>query len=130
MLPALQSFCVYSSVGITLVYLLQATTFVAALTLDIKRMNAKRSGMFFCIKHDEAKWKPNKLSQIEFGKLAFQKLGKVLTTKIGKVSTPMQMSKKRSGQECNLSFVADICQIVNAVFSLLNCSAISLFDIK
>lgn len=84
-LPALQSFCIYCSVGLTLIYLLQATTFVAGLTLDIRRMDAKRSGMLFCIKHDVDTWKPNKLSQVEFGKVAFSALGKVLTTKIGKV---------------------------------------------
>ncbi|XP_076059078.1 patched domain-containing protein 3-like isoform X2 [Oratosquilla oratoria] len=46
-LPALRSFCLYAAVGIAAVYFLQATFFVACLTLDQKRLEDNRHGLFW-----------------------------------------------------------------------------------
>ncbi len=47
-LPALRSFCLYCAVAIVAVYFFQATVFVAALSLDLRRIEAKRNGLCPC----------------------------------------------------------------------------------
>ncbi|KAK0173536.1 hypothetical protein PV328_006715 [Microctonus aethiopoides] len=60
-LPSLESFCIYAAVGVLVTFLLQVTFFVAFFTLDVKRMENKRNGMFPCIKHDN--YEPNKINE-------------------------------------------------------------------
>merc|ERR1712106_172187 len=60
-LPALKSFCIFCAVGLIVVYFLQATWFVAWLSLDQRRMEAGRDATFPCIIHKD--FKPNKFSQ-------------------------------------------------------------------
>ncbi|XP_074095417.1 patched domain-containing protein 3 isoform X1 [Cotesia typhae] len=50
-LPSLESFCIYAAVGVLVTFLLQVTFFVAAFTLDIKRIESKRNGVIPCIVH-------------------------------------------------------------------------------
>ena len=47
-MPGLQSFCIYSAIGILLVFILQTTLFTACLALDIKRIRSNRNGYFPC----------------------------------------------------------------------------------
>ncbi|CAL4172179.1 unnamed protein product [Meganyctiphanes norvegica] len=51
-LPALRSFCIYASVGIFSVYLLQATFFLAWLIKDEQRMKENRHGLLWFIKFE------------------------------------------------------------------------------
>ncbi|XP_023328081.1 Niemann-Pick C1 protein [Eurytemora carolleeae] len=76
-LPALKSFCLFCAVGIASVYFYTATIFVAFLSIDERRIRAKRNGMCPLIVHKD--WTPNKISQREFGRELFEKLGWVLS---------------------------------------------------
>jgi len=51
-LPSLQSFCIYAAVGVFVTFLLQITFFIACFTLDARRIERKRNGMFPCIAHE------------------------------------------------------------------------------
>lgn len=50
-LPCLQSFCIYASVGVLATFLLQVTIFVACFMMDAKRIEGKRNGAIPCIVH-------------------------------------------------------------------------------
>ncbi|CAB3239013.1 unnamed protein product [Arctia plantaginis] len=50
-LPSLKSFCIYAAVGVFFIFCLSVTFYVAAFTLDIKRMQDNRNGVLFCYKH-------------------------------------------------------------------------------
>ena len=50
-LPALQSFCVYCAVGIAAIYIYQATIFFASMSIDQRRIENRRNGMFPCIRY-------------------------------------------------------------------------------
>ncbi|KAK7077773.1 Patched domain-containing protein 3 [Halocaridina rubra] len=63
-LPALRSFCIYAAVGIASIYFFQATFFVAWLSIDQRRLEDKRHGLFWCWKIKN--WSPNECSQREF----------------------------------------------------------------
>ena len=76
-LPALQSFCVYCAVGISAIYIYQATIFTAALGIDQKRIEARRNGLIPCIKHKN--WQPNTVSQRNFAQEIFSKYGALLS---------------------------------------------------
>uniref|UniRef100_A0A1B0D602 SSD domain-containing protein n=1 Tax=Phlebotomus papatasi TaxID=29031 RepID=A0A1B0D602_PHLPP len=56
-LPSLQSFCIYASVGILMTYLYAVTFFVAIFTLDERRIAARRNAVLPCIIHSEDKVK-------------------------------------------------------------------------
>ena len=83
MLPALQSFCVYCAVGITGIYIYQATIFTASLGLDQKRIEGRRNGLLPCIKHKN--WTPNSVSQQNLGQRFFTWYGGLLTHWAAKV---------------------------------------------
>ena len=83
MLPALQSFCVYCAVGITGIYIYQATIFTASLGLDQKRIEGRRNGLLPCIKHKN--WRPNSVSQQNLGQRFFTWYGGLLTHWAAKV---------------------------------------------
>ena len=51
-LPALRSFCIFCGVGILIVYLLQASWFMAWLVIDEHRQEDGRNGFLPCIKHN------------------------------------------------------------------------------
>ena len=69
-LPALRSFCVYAAIGITAVYFLQATFFVACFTIDQRRVESKRNAFICCWKM--ADWTPNKCSQTDLCQYFFR----------------------------------------------------------
>ncbi|KAK4313685.1 hypothetical protein Pmani_014974 [Petrolisthes manimaculis] len=71
-LPALRSFCIYSAVGVVTLYIFQATFFVAWFTLDQRRLEDTRNGLFWCYKHKN--WKPNSCSQFELCQTFFEKV--------------------------------------------------------
>ena len=58
----------------------QITFFVACLTLDTKRIDAKHDGMFWCKKYGET-WKPNEFSQKNILQDSFRQLGLQLKKK-------------------------------------------------
>lgn len=60
-LPALRSFCLFAAVGIAAVYFFQATFFVAWFSLDQRRLEDNRQGIFWCWKVKN--WTPNQCSQ-------------------------------------------------------------------
>ena len=55
-LPALHSFCLYASVGIIAIFILQVTFFVAWIPFDEKRIQSKRNSFLCCLKMKN--WKP------------------------------------------------------------------------
>ena len=69
-LPALRSFCVFCAVGILLVYVLQTSVFVAALTRDTKRIEERKNGFLVCYTHSE-EWEPNAFSRKNFLQTGF-----------------------------------------------------------
>ncbi|XP_053603222.1 NPC intracellular cholesterol transporter 1 homolog 1b-like [Plodia interpunctella] len=58
-LPSLKSFCLYAAVGVFFIFCFTVTFYVAVFTLDIRRIEDNRNGVFFCYKHS----KPIKISQ-------------------------------------------------------------------
>ncbi|XP_045494460.1 protein patched homolog 3-like [Colias croceus] len=50
-LPSLKSFCMYAAMGVFFIFCYSVTFYVAVFTLDLKRIEAKRNGFFFCYKH-------------------------------------------------------------------------------
>ena len=85
-LPTLNSFCLYCAIGIFGVYWLQATLFVAALTLDQRKVRAKRIFLFPCCKVEEWKGPDSSISSTQLGFLSgvFDKLGQLLTNNSAK----------------------------------------------
>merc|ERR1711892_1406909 len=81
-LPALQSFCLYCAVGILAVYIYQATIFVAAFSLDQRRIESRRNGCLPFIKHKN--WEPNALSQKDIAQDCFEKFGKLIMHPVSK----------------------------------------------
>lgn len=63
-LPALRSFCVYAALGIFALYIMQATFFVAWLTIDARRQEALRDACCMFIRYMH--FTPNKCSRKEF----------------------------------------------------------------
>ena len=57
--PALYSFCLTAGVSVVADFVLQITLFIAALTLDGKRIQSQRADILFCIKVEKTK-KPRK----------------------------------------------------------------------
>ena len=57
--PALYSFCLTAGISVVADFILQITLFIAALTLDGKRIQSQRADILFCIKVEKTK-KPRK----------------------------------------------------------------------
>eukprot|EP00095_Tigriopus_kingsejongensis_P012251 snap_masked-scaffold472_size162276-processed-gene-0.4 protein:Tk12251 transcript:snap_masked-scaffold472_size162276-processed-gene-0.4-mRNA-1 annotation:"hypothetical protein DAPPUDRAFT_306990" len=83
-LPALRSFCVFCAVGILVVYILQATIFVAALAKDSQRIASHRNGFLICYQHKN--WTPQAWSQKNLLQTAFYHLGRCLVKPFVKVA--------------------------------------------
>ncbi|KAF2347444.1 Protein patched/dispatched, partial [Trinorchestia longiramus] len=75
-LPALQSFCAYASVGILIVFLLQASFFLVFLIYDERRLRQNRNGLLWCITHKD--WKPSHCSQVDILNIAFAWYGRTI----------------------------------------------------
>jgi len=83
-LPALKSFCIFCAVGLIVVYFLQATWFMAWLSLDQRRMEAGRDATFPCIIHKD--FKPNKFSQKNILQTVFRSISKIIVKLPSKVT--------------------------------------------
>jgi len=78
-LPALRSFCIFCAVGLIVVYILQATWFVAWFSLDQRRIEDQRNGSLICFKHKN--FKPNKFSQKNILQTIFKSIANVIVLK-------------------------------------------------
>merc|ERR1719211_987664 len=72
LLPGLKAFCLTCAIGIAAVYLLQVSWFVAWLSIDQKRINARRNGILPCIIHVKVEPKGDKTTKI---KLPWRNMG-------------------------------------------------------
>ena len=80
-IPALSTFCIYATIGVFALYILQATYFVACLTLDQRRVDAKRNACLLCYTHKED-YKPNKYYRFSIQNFFFKKIWGPLLTKL------------------------------------------------
>lgn len=69
-IPGLSAFCIDAALGILALFILQSTFFVACLTLDQKRIVARRDAILCCLTYKS--FEPNKCSQKNFLALAFE----------------------------------------------------------
>lgn len=84
-LPGLQAFCISCAFAIGAIYVLQASWFVACLSLDEKRISEKRNALCpACIKYPET-WEPSKSSQKQYGKILITHYGKLLNFQAYKI---------------------------------------------
>lgn len=85
LMPVLKSFCIYCSIGIFFLFLMQSTLFPACLTLNQRRIEARRDGLVPCIKYSPD-YEPNKISQVSIVHTVFKKnFAPVLLSIPGKV---------------------------------------------
>ncbi|XP_050730487.1 patched domain-containing protein 3-like [Eriocheir sinensis] len=82
-LPALRSFCLYASVGILSVYVMQATFFLAWLVKDEQRLEANKNGLLWCVTHHD--WSPRPCSQWDLLAATFRQWSRLL------LSTPCRV---------------------------------------
>ena len=84
-LPGLQAFCISCAFGIGAIYLLQASWFVAWLSLDEKRIKERRNALCpACIKYPDT-WQPSEYSQKQYGKTLLIHYSKLLNVQIYKI---------------------------------------------
>merc|ERR1719492_520378 len=65
-MPILRSFCLFAAMGVLFLYIFAITFFLACLTLDERRKDARKILNCDCIKAKPLDWKPNSLSQKNF----------------------------------------------------------------
>ena len=80
-IPALSTFCIYATIGVFALYILQTTYFVACLTLDQRRVDAKRNACILCYTHKED-YKPNRCYRFGVQDFFFKKICGPLITKL------------------------------------------------
>lgn len=84
-MPVLRSFCIYCSIGIFFLFLMQSTLFPACLTLNQRRIEARRDALVPCIQYS-TDYEPNKLSQQSLVHGVFKKyFAPTLLSAVGKV---------------------------------------------
>ena len=84
-LPGLQAFCISCAFAIGAIYLLQASWFVACLSLDEKRIKEKRSAFCpTCIQYPD-NWEPSQSSQKQFAKRMMSHYARLLSSQIYKI---------------------------------------------
>ncbi|TRY79298.1 hypothetical protein TCAL_08847, partial [Tigriopus californicus] len=71
-MPILRTFCLFAAMGVLFLYIFASTFFVACLALDEGRIDARKP-CGCCSRPKRSDWTPNKVSQIEIGKLVFEK---------------------------------------------------------
>ena len=76
-LPALQSFCIFASVGILSIYFFQCTFFVAWMSIDQRRVEASRNACCPCYKHRN--WNANNRNRKDYSKTFFSAYSRFLT---------------------------------------------------
>nr|KAG5711759.1 hypothetical protein BaRGS_023523 [Batillaria attramentaria] len=80
-LPSLRSFCVYAAFGILGLFFLQAIFFSACLTLDLRRLAARRDGCLCCYRHKDT-YTPNSCSKKELIPMFFKRVMEPLLSKL------------------------------------------------
>ena len=80
-IPALSTFCIYAAIGVFALYILQATYFVACLTLDQRRVDAKRDACIMCYTHSED-YRPNRYYRFSVQDVFFKEIWGPLITKL------------------------------------------------
>ncbi|KAL4218800.1 Patched domain-containing protein 3 [Mactra antiquata] len=70
-MPVLKSFCVYCSIGIFFLFLMQSTLFPACLTLNQRRIESKREG---CLMIKMKDYQPSSCSQKDFLRAGIKKI--------------------------------------------------------
>ncbi|TRY67572.1 hypothetical protein TCAL_07820 [Tigriopus californicus] len=83
-LPGLQTFCVTCAIAIASIYILQASWFAALLSLDERRIRARRDGLAPCIKYRN--WTPMAWSQKDMGRMFMGRVAKLLSQGVVKTS--------------------------------------------
>ena len=84
-LPALQSFCIYASVGIVATFLFQSTFFLAWFSLDQRRIESGRNACCCCVVHNNFEYNSQGLDRKNYMQLAFRGLGTIITKPVFKV---------------------------------------------
>ncbi|CAG4991956.1 unnamed protein product [Parnassius apollo] len=83
-LPSLKSFCIYGAVGVFFIFCFSVTFYVAIFSLDLRRIEDNRNGIFFCYIHKspvpvaEDKTKIHKFLSAFYKKIIFTKPGKTI----------------------------------------------------
>ena len=70
-LPALRDFCIYATIGIIGVFIVQATFFQACAVLDERRRAARRNGCCCCYIHKDD-YEPNQCSRRDMQQQFFE----------------------------------------------------------
>ena len=83
-LPALQSFCIYASVGIVATFLFQSTFFLAWFSLDQRRVESGRNACVCCVVHNNFEYSQS-LERKNYMQLAFRGLGNLIAKPLFKV---------------------------------------------
>ena len=79
------------AIGIGAIYLLQGSWFVAWLTLDQERIEAKKNALVPCCYQHNEDWKPMECSRQERGQNFIKKAVNLLDYKVFKVTRKMAM---------------------------------------
>lgn len=83
-LPALQSFCIYASVGIVATFLFQSTFFLAWFSLDQRRVESGRNACVCCLVHNNFEYSQG-VERKNYMQLAFRGLGNLIAKPVFKV---------------------------------------------
>lgn len=84
-LPSLQSYCLYTAIGVLLTFIFVVTFFIACFTIDQKRLENSYNGVLPWIKYEN--YKPNKFSQAGTSHRVFKTVySKVILTWPGKLA--------------------------------------------
>ena len=84
-LPALQSFCIYASVGIVATFLFQSTFFLAWFSLDQRRQESGRNACCCCYVHHGYQPPTSEETHQSCMLRSFRAVGKIITKKSSKI---------------------------------------------
>ena len=84
-LPALQSFCIYASVGIIATFIFQSTFFLAWFSLDQRRIEAGRNGCCCCYVHNNITETREDTEKLNYSMKVFRSIGTVVTKPVVKI---------------------------------------------
>ncbi|KAL4236282.1 Patched domain-containing protein 3 [Mactra antiquata] len=79
-IPSLSTFCIYASIGVLALYILQSTYFVAIVTIDESRIEQRRNACLPCITHDST-YKPWKFYNYSLQQIFMSKVWGPFLTK-------------------------------------------------
>jgi len=117
-MPGLQSFCIYASLGLGSIFLLQCTWFIAWLVLDERRIQNHKNGFLPCIVHhtDSKTEKNNNKSEISKSEVNESTDGPIQKFK----NVALELKKKVVGAEvCDLFKSTLRCCISSVSYSII-----------